>query len=46
MLNLEAPQYTRPAEVYGMKVPEVFLSGDAEGIQKRKQLHQQYLRKL
>lgn len=25
---LEAPQYTRPAEFRGMKVPEVLLSGD------------------
>ena len=25
---LEYPQYTRPAEIDGMKVPEVLLSGD------------------
>ena len=31
---LEYPQYTRPAEYRGMKVPEVLLSGDHEGINK------------
>ena len=25
---LEYPQYTRPAEIEGMKVPEILLSGD------------------
>lgn len=32
MQNLEAPNYTRPAEVYGMGVPVVLLSGDDEAI--------------
>ncbi|MFP4527891.1 MAG: tRNA (guanosine(37)-N1)-methyltransferase TrmD [Candidatus Kapaibacterium sp.] len=31
---LEAPQYTRPAEFRGMKVPEVLLSGDHLAIEK------------
>jgi len=26
MATLEAPNYTRPEEVYGMKVPEVLLT--------------------
>ena len=32
MQNLEAPNYSRPAEVYGMEVPVVLLSGDDEAI--------------
>lgn len=36
MQNLEAPNYTRPVEVYGMQVPEVLLSGDDEAITLRK----------
>ncbi len=31
---LEYPQYTRPAEFKGMKVPEILLSGDHEKIEK------------
>ncbi|MBI2793065.1 MAG: tRNA (guanosine(37)-N1)-methyltransferase TrmD [Ignavibacteria bacterium] len=31
---LDAPQYTKPAEFRGMKVPEVLLSGDHEQISK------------
>ena len=31
---LEYPQYTRPAEYKGQKVPEVLLSGDHEAIRK------------
>lgn len=34
---LEYPQYTRPAEYYGWKVPEVILSGDHESINKWRQ---------
>lgn len=30
--NLEHPQYTKPAEVYGYKVPDVLLSGDQSAI--------------
>lgn len=30
--NLEYPQYTRPADFNGMKVPEILLSGDHEKI--------------
>ncbi len=40
MNNLEAPNYTRPLEVFGMQVPEVLLSGDDEAIQQRKTEHQ------
>lgn len=43
MTNLEAPNYTRPVEVFGMKVPEVLLSGDDEAIQQRKIKHQKKL---
>jgi tRNA (guanine37-N1)-methyltransferase len=32
--SLEYPQYTRPAEIRGMKVPDVLLSGDHEKIEK------------
>jgi len=32
--RLEYPQYTRPPEVRGMRVPEVLLSGDHESIRK------------
>jgi tRNA (guanine37-N1)-methyltransferase len=32
--GLEYPQYTRPAEFRGMKVPEVLLSGNHAGIEK------------
>lgn len=42
MSNLEAPNYTRPLEVFGMQVPEVLLSGDDEAIQQRKNEHQSY----
>lgn len=34
--NLEHPQYTKPAEVHGYKVPDVLLSGDQGAIQKWK----------
>lgn len=36
-LELEAPQYTRPAEFMGFKVPEVLLSGDHKKIADWKQ---------
>lgn len=36
MATLEAPNYTRPEEVYGMKVPEVLLTWDLEVIAQRK----------
>lgn len=32
--NLEAPQYTRPPEYRGLKVPDVLLSGDHKAISK------------
>jgi len=32
--RLEYPQYTRPAEFRGMKVPEVLISGNHAGIEK------------
>lgn len=34
MSNLEYPQYTRPEEVYGFKVPDVLLSGHHAEIEK------------
>ena len=36
MLNLEHPQYTRPEEVRGMRVPGVLLSGDHRAIEEWK----------
>lgn len=41
MQNLEAPNYTRPLEVYGMKVPEVLLSGDDEAISQWRRAQEQ-----
>jgi len=32
--NLSAPNYTRPAEYKGMKVPTVLLSGNHQAVQK------------
>lgn len=37
--NLEYPQYTKPAEFRGMKVPDVLLSGHHENIQKWREAH-------
>jgi len=39
MSNIEAPNYTRPIEVYGMKVPEVLLNGDEEEIAQWREEH-------
>ncbi|MBP7061932.1 hypothetical protein KA037_00360 [Patescibacteria group bacterium] len=33
---MEHPQYTKPADVHGYKVPDVLLSGDQGAIQKWK----------
>ena len=33
MKNLEHPQYTRPEEVYGYRVPEVLLTGNVKEIE-------------
>jgi tRNA (guanine37-N1)-methyltransferase len=33
MTNLEHPQYTRPEEVCGLKVPEILLTGNQKGIE-------------
>lgn len=32
--KLEPPQYTRPADYYGLKVPDILLSGDHKAIEK------------
>ena len=37
--NLEYPQYTKPADFRGMKVPDVLLSGHHENIQKWRDAH-------
>ncbi|MBQ7074476.1 hypothetical protein IJM86_05540 [bacterium] len=37
MKNLEPPQYTRPDEVYGYRVPEILLTGNGKEIQQRKE---------
>jgi tRNA (guanine37-N1)-methyltransferase len=33
MTNLEPPQFTRPEEVYGLRVPEVLLNGNQKEIE-------------
>lgn len=43
--SLEAPQYTRPADYKGMKVPEILLSGDHRKIEEWKATHTQTLKK-
>jgi tRNA (guanine37-N1)-methyltransferase len=37
MKNIEHPYYTRPEEVYWMKVPDVLISGHHKNIEKRKE---------
>ena len=37
MKNLEPPQYPRPDEVYGYRVPEILLTGNGKEIQQRKE---------
>lgn len=36
MTNIEHPQYTKPAEVYGYTVPDILVSGDQKKIHDRK----------
>lgn len=36
MSNIEYPQYTRPEEVRGMKVPEILINGHHAKIEERK----------
>lgn len=43
MQNLEAPNYTRPEDVYGLRVPEVLLSGDIEAIEQWRKENSQTL---
>jgi tRNA (guanine37-N1)-methyltransferase len=43
MVNLEAPQYTRPEEVYGYTVPAILLTGNQKEIKKRQQEHTEKL---
>lgn len=45
MKNLEAPNYTRPVEIYGMRVPEALLSGDDATVAERRKTHQNYYQK-
>jgi len=45
MNNLEYPQYTKPEEVYGMKVPKILLSGHHGEIQKRRETKTKFLSK-
>ena len=45
MNNLEYPQYTKPEEVYGMKVPKILLSGNHGEIQKRRDTKTNFLAK-
>ena len=41
--SIEHPQYTRPEEFEGMKVPEVLLSGNHAEIEKWKKQHSKKL---
>lgn len=43
--NIEHPQYTRPREVYDMKVPDVLLSGNHKKIKQRKKENTNYIDK-
>jgi tRNA (guanine37-N1)-methyltransferase len=45
MNNLEYPQYTKPEEVYGMKVPKILLSGHHGEIKKRRETKTKFLSK-
>jgi len=36
MKNIEYPQYTRPEEVFGYKVPEILLGGHHKNIEERR----------
>jgi tRNA (guanine-N1)-methyltransferase len=40
MENLEAPNYTRPAEVFGMKVPDELLTWDDEQVKQWRKKNQ------
>lgn len=37
MNNLEYPQYTKPEEVFGMKVPKILMSGHHANIKARRE---------
>ena len=43
MTNLEYPQYTRPEEVRGMKVPDILLSGHHKAIANWKEDHMTHI---
>lgn len=43
MNNLEAPNYTRPEEIYGLHVPETLLSWDSALIEQRRNENSQQL---
>ena len=36
MTNIEYPQYTKPEEVLGMKVPKILISGHHKNIDERR----------
>lgn len=42
-INIEYPQYTRPEEVRGLRVPEVLLSGHHAKIQQRRDENQTFI---
>ncbi len=45
MNNLEYPQYTKPEEILGMKVPKILLSGHHKNIKERRTTKTKILRK-
>lgn len=46
MNNLEYPQYTKPEEVLGIKVPKILLSGHHKNIDERRQKKTKQLKKI
>jgi tRNA (guanine37-N1)-methyltransferase len=45
MNNLEYPQYTKPEEILGMKVPKILLSGHHKNIDERRSKKTKKLKK-
>jgi tRNA (guanine37-N1)-methyltransferase len=43
MENLEAPNYTRPVEVFGMKVPDELLTWDDEQVKQWRKKNQSFV---
>jgi len=46
MNNLEYPQYTKPEEVLGMKIPKILLSGHHANIKTRREKKTTKIKKI